>query len=345
MEHLLFQDYEKIAQMYRPVLVFHSDEKYFPVHIADYIRNCQLVKNNNNVLLDTIIDPIQIIDPSIDPELNVDANTNNKREFKQHIFLKLKNSHQLNHGAEWFFKKASLNNLYTCPTNPVFMTYIYVGSHTSLDTLWYIDIVYVVPFCFNGTLRSHSYDSECITLRVSVSETKITPLKVALSNHEGYTWINYNDFELHLDKDDDRKRPIIYVSKESHAMKHRTGTWWRFFGLGNDITDYGQKCTFMKCVFPGNSFETLKDKYEYLKFVGKRSPDLNEQFAPLERGKCLPLDYSPPVHSLEYIQKYTGPNWVMLIIIISIIILSCYRNKPRRGILIAAILATICFNS
>ena len=50
----------ELAEKYKPIVYFHSREKYFPSTVGDYILNCQLMYKDN-ILLDNILNPNDVI--------------------------------------------------------------------------------------------------------------------------------------------------------------------------------------------------------------------------------------------------------------------------------------------
>lgn len=289
-----------IAKKYSPILLFHQNEKYFPVTIHDYIVNSKLIKNKT-VIAETLVDPNEIVQSTHDPLL---INTN---QFQPQFYLQLKCKidKTINRGCEWFVKNNSINKT-ELPQTPVYYTFIHNGHHDSIGN--FIDIVYVITYCYNGTLLSHSYDSENITIRFIIKDDTAVPSKVALSTHEGHCWYDYSEFSTTIDS-----KINVHVAKSSHAMYPTPRTRKRLFGFGSDcVSCDGWSCT-MECVFPGNSISELKPEYKYMGFTGKRSPDLEERFVPAQRHKLDILDYTPPIHSVDYIRNHIDISiWIIL---------------------------------
>jgi hypothetical protein len=289
-----------IAIKYSPILLFHQNEKYFPVTIHDYIINSELLKDNN-VIATNITDPNEITSSLYDPLLS------QTDQFQTQFCLRLKYKPDkgIIRGCEWYIKNNNTNKTVLTRT-PVYYTFIYTGHHDSIGE--FIDIVYVITYCYNGTLLSHSYDSENITIRFNKKDGDIKPSKVALSTHEGHCWYDYSDFTRTAEY-----KINVHVAKSSHAMYPNPRTRKRIFGFGNDhVSTDNWMCSF-ECVFPGNSISELKPEYKYMGFTGKRSPDLEERFVPAQRHKLDILDYTPPIHSVEYIRHHIDISiWIVL---------------------------------
>ena len=290
-----------------PILHFHWEEKYFPVTIHDYIINSRLIYKTN-VLLENITHPNEIVTGRGLNEINL---------FQKEYYLELKTPKKLNKGCEWFVKNNKVNQDLLTRT-PVFYTFIFE------NIIGYIDVVYVVPYCYNGTLMSHSYDSECVTIRFN-KETH-EPASVALSSHEGYHWYKYTDFERFNGK------IKVYVAKGSHAMYPDSKTRMRFFGFGNDILSIDGWDVKMDCIFVENTVQKLSQETAYLGFTGKRSKDLDERFVPAERGKMDVLEYPYPIHTMDYIRRAVSRHSLLPLALLLILLLSLIIYGPNGGV-------------
>jgi hypothetical protein len=309
-----------------PILHFHWGEKYFPVTIHDYIINSKLVYEIQGerpiVLLENISHPNEIVTGHGLDDVHL---------FQKEYYLELKNQKELNRGCEWFVKNNTVNKELLTRT-PVFYTF------TFENVMGYIDVVYVVPYCYNGTLMSHSYDSECVTIRFN-KETH-EPVSVALSSHEGYHWYKYTDFEI-VDG-----RIKVYVANGSHAMYPDPKTRMRFFGIGNDNLSIDGWDIKMDCMFVENTVQKLSKETAYLGFTGKRSKDLDERFVPAERKKMDVVDYPSPIHSLDYIKKGLTRHRVPLCILVCLLLLIAIAfHKIALTLIILTLVITLYTNS
>ncbi len=309
-----------------PILHFHWREKYFPVTIHDYIINSKLVYEIQGdhpiVLLENISHPNEIVTGHGLKDVHL---------FQKEYYLELKNQKELNKGCEWFVKNNTVNKELLTQT-PMFYTF------TFENVMGYIDAVYVIPYCYNGTLMSHSYDSECVTIRFN-KETH-EPVSVALSSHEGYHWYKYTDFEI-VDG-----RIKVYVANGSHAMYPDSKTRMRFFGLGNDNLSIDGWDIKMDCMFVENTVQKLSKETAYLGFTGKRSKDLDERFVPAERKKMDVVDYPSPIHSLDYIKKGLTRHRVSVCVILCILFLITIAvHKLALTLIILTLVITLYTNS
>lgn len=99
----------------------------------------------------------------------------------------------------------------------------------------YIDLVYIVIFTWNGTKEPHAFDKEEIRLRLKFLNNEWIIDRIFGSSHGNGMWFkrSKNDIEFY---EEDKNRPVMYSSFESHAMYNKPRTYKRIFGFGNDVT-------------------------------------------------------------------------------------------------------------
>lgn len=330
----------ELAELYKPIVYFHSKEPYFPSTTADYIRNCKLYKNND-IILDTIDNPNQIVSADISPELSNINGTDWSWSVKLH------DNKENRKGAEWFVKGNNVNiELY--PEVPSFEYYFVNGNYELLGD--FFDIVYTLTYPYNGTLSPHDYDEELCIIRFINNQ----PVRVGLSAHGGYEWYNYGNMEK------ENNRIVIYAAKESHAFYNEPKNYYRIFGFGSDLTDKGYKVDNLNLLYTPWRLDELNDDIKFLAFIGQRTKGANMHFAPKNR----PSIYGPRHSSMELISnaiKGDIMNYLKIALFISVclFIVSTYYDYKDGSIYIefgqtistiilftlSAVLFTIILNS
>lgn len=243
---------QQLAIKYCPVVYFRKDEKYFPSSSNYLLKTFPLTKNG------VITDYKSVIKSGGDAIWSTGPLSNE-------YFLDIGQTT----GGDGYSGPPDQNNfLYGDPYNPIqYITAYTMGEikNSSMNTS-FIDIVYAVYFCWNGTVDMHAFDVEEIILRFQ---------KNGYSNSSlGYNDINVNILnaynaksttEYYLarvflschgngmlyptkfpNKADDPTtieflpgtcRPILFSGRGSHAMYPTPGIQKRIFGFGNDLTD------------------------------------------------------------------------------------------------------------
>ena len=143
--------------------------------------------------------------------------------------------YNMKEGNKYIFKGDKNGDLDTAP-----LYYFYRVTDT------WIDIVYVLYFAFSGPLylfnllkiedSSHPYDIEHVILRFNKTNLLLNSVYFSAHSDEG-KWVNYND--LHIIHTEHKTSPLIYVSRNSHAMYPTSGTHFRICGILNDYNDFG----------------------------------------------------------------------------------------------------------
>ena len=307
----------ELAERYNPIIYFHSKEPYFPGTVADYIRNSMLMYKDK-VILENIIDPNMIVSVDIDPVLS------NFNSFQPDWYVALKEDDKdRKRGAEWFVKGNDVNKDYFSET-PSIGYYVVKGYYDLYGE--YIDIVYTLPYPYNGTLSPHDYDEELVIVRLKNG----VPDMVGLSAHGGYEWRNWNSIE----KED--TRPIVYAAKESHAFYFEPKNHHRIFGFGSDLTDKGYRVDNFPVLYTPWKLKELSKDIKFLGFPGQRSKNGGGNFSPKNR----PSVYGPRHSSIEEINKtidgkiYNGILIALLILFVTYCVLTYLDFKEPHNTII-----------
>lgn len=161
------------------------------------------------------------------------------------IYLHPKEKYYISDLYKWFkITKSEIkgNTIYRVPKNK-FRTDsevfdknapIYVYYRKGKDKK-YIDIVYSIFFNYNGSKRilglvpvgAHDADLEQFIVRVD-----------EYGNCIKYLYSTHGDFQMFDPKDiyTENAHPLVYAAINSHALYRKPGSFFRIYGLGNDIT-------------------------------------------------------------------------------------------------------------
>lgn len=274
-------DLESLAEKYKPIVYFHSDEKYFPSTIQDYILNSQLMYKDD-VKLECMTSPHDIVD------FNEDTQNLNVSNINYSVKL-IDKPERRKYGAEWFVKKTESNKDYYSE-KPKFYVYFIQSEIGNLDI---IDIIYLFTYPYNGTLKSHKYDEEICVVKL----VNGVPYRIGGSAHGNMRWWGYGNPSY---------RPEVYIAKGSHAVYHKPINHTRLFFFGNDVADKGYKVDDYDLVV----IDPLKIPYEYnyLNFVGARNYKEWGHFTPRQRSYIDPINYSPLKHSMTIVNQFLDDN-------------------------------------
>lgn len=299
-----------ICLKYQPVLYFYKTEKYFPVNLEDYIVNCTLNKNKE-VILDTINDPLDIVNTDVDAGL--DPTLGNNKSY----YLQLKDTasnRNLRYGAVWKIKGSSMNKtLY--PQDPNSHVFVMNVEHELEGH--FMDISYVYNYSYNGTLAPHYFDAECITIRLQVlddaeptSTAVVTmPRAVALSAHGSNTWYSWEGIQKYKTT----QRPVLYVAKGSHAFYTKPGTNSRFFFFGSEPTNAHWLWEDYPLLLLSINPDQIKPEYQYVNFVGTRTGNNNERFQPKHQtNKLNTLNWWSKLYSLTHINQLLEKHKIII---------------------------------
>ena len=213
------------AEKFAPVFVMDKDEPYWPSTIGDYVRNCRVIKKvpapgqdadsaPSVVLLEDITDPAQIMAHDGWQVARLDLKTDDPAR---------------RHGVRSSKLYPSKLEVY------VFERQLLYAAPDGSDPDSATDVSYTMWFPYNGTKQSHVSDKEFVKIRFRNGR----PSAAYLSNHSTGYWVRWSDLKL-----TPSGRPVVYVSRESHAMYHRPGTHYRALGFANDVNVPGQALEF-----------------------------------------------------------------------------------------------------
>lgn len=180
-----------------PEFFLDKNEPYGPCSYIDYIRNSSLRKSSGEVVLQTIVDPNDIMKYGGDHLLEL------KKDAKRGILDRAKYGTKLE---------------------------VYVIQNTmkyNEDTFY--DTYYIMLFAHNGTAEPHIGDEEYVMIRTDGNNN---PVAMYYSNHSGGIWVPWQEVPKNKDG-----HPIVYIARESHAMFPSTGVFHRVLGFGNDIVE------------------------------------------------------------------------------------------------------------
>jgi hypothetical protein len=255
---------EELAIKYCPVIYFSKDEKYMPASFEYLLDKFPIINKQNN----------QKIKPSVGIKENGECIWSGGPNPGQSpkYFLNIGESQ----GGDGYLGKPNPNNvLYGDPQSSKRYVHVYtLGEIKNEKTgTTFIDLVYGVYYCWNGTAESHAFDIEEIILRFQKQENDIdgkqfNPIyndypkfggecnknicgkyfltRVFLSAHgngmlypTGFPNVEGKTTEIEFYKDPklgQTCRPVIYSALASHAMYPTPGIQKRLFGFGNDFT-------------------------------------------------------------------------------------------------------------
>ena len=202
-----------MLQRFAPIFVLDKKEPYWPSSIGDYIKNCRVVttSDHSKVIMETVTDPVQIMKfDSPAATLQLKSDDKGRREG-------IRNRARYPSPLEVYGYERLLK--YSAPDGT--------------DAMTAYDLAYILWFPYNGTSSPHVSDREFVVIRVRDGK----PVGVYFSNHDGGYWRKWE----HVQTRDGRL--LAYVSRESHAMYHNSGTHWRLLGLGNDPNTPGEELT------------------------------------------------------------------------------------------------------
>lgn len=223
MTNILLSD---VASIVCPIFYFHSKEKYFPCSLPDFLKASELRDDkSDNVLVSNeafkanpleelakVTDKLYHSKPTSTPDENVHL----------HIIDK-----------SIYTNKDGEREVHCMFSDPI-----------EVDGWKYVHLTYFLIFGFNGTLESHKFDMEYVTLRLQVdnfqqkdnsdwyvANPRLTTLY--MSCHGNGFWFNRDEVET------EGLRPVIYSSYESHAMRKKVKLYKRILLFGNDYTNRG----------------------------------------------------------------------------------------------------------
>ena len=195
---------EELIKKYVPQFHYHPKEKYFPVHVNDYLKAC-LLRDNNGIISDNLSNEFM---ETLDYD-NLQNLTLVPKDGKQNLI----------------FKKEF---------DPTVPTYVNVYEENGK-----IYINYIINFAYNTgkdfkvkAIDWHYSDIEHMTLEFN-KDHNLLRLYYASHGREDGIWKNSSDVQF------EGYHPIVYVTEGTHGFYPEPKVYNRMFGFGNDITAKG----------------------------------------------------------------------------------------------------------
>lgn len=186
-----------------PILVFHPDEKVFPMSINTYVKHSKLkLKDGSIISTDNFSEWVDRTSPeeqvlsTLIPERQ---NMINENKLETPVYVSI-----LNKGEE------------------TFITYYFFYSSNP------------APKCFLGLdCPCGSHDADIEHIQVHLRDDEI--VKVYFSKHSGGNWVDKEKLIL------EDGRPVVFVALNTHACYEKSGFFLRIGGLVPDFTGNGIK--------------------------------------------------------------------------------------------------------
>lgn len=211
---------DQILEKYKPIIYFHSDEKYFPCDADYFIKNSHLIKNNK----------------TIDNEMN--QTKLSKIQADNKTFIQPIND-SIIYGFNYNYQDAPL--------------YYFVRDDNIKNKIF---IYFFLFFAYNGSYNilniadvgSHYNDIEHFTYQIDKNTGNLERIFFSAHGSDEGMWKNTNEIEFVYEKikndqqsDEQQKRPVLYCAKNGHGFYYKPGCIFRFFGFANDLTNKGHK--------------------------------------------------------------------------------------------------------
>ena len=248
---------EALAIKYTPYIYFTKDEKYMPASFEHMLKNFRLLDEKREVV------------KNVSELVKKDGKciwTNGPMTKPYFLDFGLRTGDDGYKGTP-----DPKNPLYGDPHLPKQYINAYtlgVVRNEELKTS-FVDIVYAVYFCWNGTSEYHAFDAEEVTLRFEKRDANYTTsyggynefdtsiinkcnkaecgewflVRVFLSTHGNGMWYPTQfpgDKKSVIEFYKDTCHPVIYSARGGHPMYPNAGIQKRMFGFGSDVTEAGQ---------------------------------------------------------------------------------------------------------
>lgn len=208
---------DNFLNKYKPIIYFHSDEKYFPCNADYFVKNSHLIKNNKTI--DTEMNQTKL--SKIEPD---------NKTFIQPI------NDTIIYGFNHNYQDAPL--------------YYFVRDDTIKNKIF---IYFFLFFAYNGSYNilniaevgSHYNDVEHFTYQIDKNTGVLERIFFSAHGSDEGIWRNENEIEFikenNMDDLELPKRPVLYCAKNGHGFYYKPGCIFRFFGFANDLTNKGHK--------------------------------------------------------------------------------------------------------
>lgn len=213
-----------------PIYYFHPDETNFPDNFNYFISNSNLVKNGVTKYSNLICNCGESVHISkkepILETISGDIILN-----KGEISLNTQFIEEIGKGEDTYLDyKGNLTNSLSCDA-PIYYNTILSSSYIDiyLHLFYNYQPSYSLNICYSNLFvgGDHQADIETIKYRIDTKTNKII--------HIGY----YQHGKEHIYFQKDllwvNDRPVVFISKDSHASYPKGGKYKRLFGFANDI--------------------------------------------------------------------------------------------------------------
>lgn len=191
----------QIAEKFKPVIYFHSDEKYFPDTMEAYLEDASLfMKNSDQKVLDKVTPELLAIDYKDDVYTIHSKNLYGNRD-RGCMYVRVED------------RKEEYRIVY-------FVFFPFNGPMKVLN-------------CIEA--GSHRADVEKLTIFVDKKSEQIKRVYLGAHGSKDGMWLFPENFE----KENDRL--VVYSALSSHAFYNEAKIYYRYFGVVNDHTNKGIK--------------------------------------------------------------------------------------------------------
>ena len=305
------------AQSVRPIVYFHSRETYFPCTQRELVKACKLMQGDNELISHDILkDHPEEFFKKVDSMFSSSVSHLTPIGQLDQPNTKLVIVDPSIHTN----KNSSTKEMQCMFSDPVEMN----GQK-------YVFMTYFLLFGFNGTLESHEFDLEFVTLQAEVDAYTfvannielINPrvTKAFLSCHGNGKWFEPSELEH------DGPRTVVYSSWESHAMRPSGKRYKRILRFGDDLTDKGVlydvpvESTVVLANTRSRLFRVFLDSYKAYYFPGRYM----DQASPLYRKNIYNVQDYKGYYKFEGgfsdLKKYTKPFQKRLYMLTAILFL------------------------
>lgn len=213
-------DVDALIMRHRPRFWLHSQEAYFPMDVVEWFARCTV----NDLESDA---PLMPVDQPLTPAL-LDAAFVEPPAGRR-ATLKLR--------AEFNHVRRGTTALETVP--------VYARVIDSNQQKLYV--TYIVFFAYNadynvflGARRGGHYaDFERVNLQFDRATLTLERIYFGAHGSGAGRWVAAGD--VRYVRGSERRRPVVYIARGSHALYSRPGTYVRFAGAANDLCRPGTR--------------------------------------------------------------------------------------------------------
>ena len=196
---------EELAEKHKPIIVLHSSEKYFPYDVREWFKNTTVTENGRLLKEGLDAKTLATFDANV-PIMYSLAHYESGAVKTVNYFV-------------FFAFNGSKRILGSAPT----------GMHEADLELMSVELTEEGDVAFYA-LSTHG-DTQLYNMRKGYEEV--------VQNHPNNKHDELIDYTKKLEVRNGR--PVIYSAVNSHAFYGSTGSYLRFYGLGNDVTNMGNE--------------------------------------------------------------------------------------------------------